>query len=66
MRQSSTVRLAGLLGLGIALAAAAAFYGGATVAGYAPVARYGGALWVGLLAWIITMPVLAPLLRRGA
>ncbi|HLA25370.1 MAG TPA: hypothetical protein VJ206_08245 [bacterium] len=58
----NTVRLAGLIGLAIAGAAAGAFV--AAAGGQAGVARYGGAAWVFILAWIITMPVLAPSLKR--
>ncbi|MDQ7844509.1 MAG: hypothetical protein QN141_05290 [Armatimonadota bacterium] len=58
------IRRAGLLGVLVALAAALAFFGiTAVLGGYPPVARYGGAAWVFLLTWIITMPVLAPLLK---
>jgi len=55
---------AGTLGAGMALAAAIVFAIAASAAG--PVARYGGAVWVFILAWIILMPVLAPWLKaRG-
>jgi len=60
----NTIRLAGLLGLGVAVAAALLFVAGAGAAGYGGVARYGGAVWVFILAWIITMPMLGPALRR--
>jgi len=61
-----TVRLAGLVGLAVAAAAAALFIAAAGADGQAGVARYGGAAWVFLLAWIITMPVLAPWLKGRA
>ena len=55
---------AGTLGAGMALAAAIVFAIAASAGG--PVARYGGAVWVFILAWIILMPVLAPWLKaRG-
>lgn len=67
MAQGSAVRQAGVLGLLLALAAALVFVGITTaMGGYPPVARYGGAAWVFVLTWIITMPVLAPQLRRRA
>ncbi len=59
----NTVRLAGLLGLVIAGAAAALFIVAAGGQGQLSVARYGGGAWVFILAWIITMPVLAPWLK---
>ncbi len=63
--QGSAVRQAGVLGVLLALAAVLTFFGITTVlGGYPPVARYGGAAWVFVLTWIITMPVLAPRLRR--
>jgi hypothetical protein len=62
----NTVRLAGLVGLAIAAAAAAVFIAAAGQMGQAGVARYGGGAWVFILAWIITMPVLAPWLRGRA
>jgi hypothetical protein len=52
------VRDAGSLGTLIALAAAVVFALAATRAG--PVARYGGAVWVFILTWVVLMPVLAP------
>jgi len=65
MKQGNAVRQAGIFGLLVALGAAVAFHGlAALLGGYPPVARYGGAAWVFLLAWIITMPVLAPLLKN--
>lgn len=58
------VVLAGWIGGLAALAAALAFFGiTAVLGGYPAVARYGGASWVFLLTWIITMPVLAPMLK---
>ena len=58
------LRTVGMLGAGIALAAAIVFAMAASSGG--PVARYGGAVWVFILAWIILMPVLAPWLKaRG-
>jgi hypothetical protein len=58
------LRIAGMLGAGMALAAAIVF--AIAAAGTGPVARYGGAVWVFILAWIILMPVLAPWLKaRG-
>jgi len=58
------LRTAGMLGAGMALAAAIVFAIAASAGG--PVARYGGAVWVFILAWIILMPVLAPWLKaRG-
>jgi len=65
MKPGSAVRQAGILGLLVALGAALLFHGvAAYLGGFPPVARYGGAAWVFLLAWIITMPVLAPLLKN--
>lgn len=69
--RGSSVTLAGWLGVLAALAAALAaalIFSGITITlgGYPAVARYGGAVWVFLLTWIITMPVLAPRLKRRA
>lgn len=65
--QGSAVRQAGLVGALLALAAALAFVAiTMALSGYPPVARYGGAAWVFALTWIITMPVLAPWLKRMA
>ncbi len=58
----TTVRSAGTLGALIALGAAVVFAFAAAGAG--PVARYGGAVWVFILTWIILMPVLAPWLKE--
>ncbi len=64
-KNDGTVRRAGALGVLAAGAAAALFLAGTwLVDGSPPVARFGGAGWVFILAWIITMPVLAPWLRR--
>jgi hypothetical protein len=57
------LRTAGTLGAGIALAAAIVFAIAASAAG--PVARYGGAVWVFVLAWIILMPILTPTPKDG-
>jgi len=54
---------AGTLGAGIALAAAIVFAIAASAAG--PVARYGGAVWVFVLGWIILMPILTPTPKDG-
>ena len=60
----NTVRNAGTLGALMASAAAVVF--AIAAAGTGPVARYGGAVWVLILTWIILMPVLAPWLKaRG-
>jgi len=56
------MRHAGALGALLALGAAAAFTLAAS--GFGPVARYGGAVWVFILTWIILMPVLAPWLKE--
>ena len=65
MKPGSAVRQAGIYGLIVALGAALLFHGlAAFLGGYPAVARYGGAAWVFLLTWIITMPVLAPLLKN--
>ncbi len=66
MKQESTIRQAGFYGLLVALGAAVLFHGLAALTGaYPAVARFGGAAWVFLLTWIITMPLLAPRLKRG-
>ena len=62
----NTIRLAGVLGLAVAGAAAAAFIVASGVQGHAGVPRYGGAAWVFLLVWIITMPILGPWLKGRA
>ena len=56
-----TVRSAGALGSLIALGAALLF--AAAASGTGTVARYGGAVWVFILTWIILMPVLAPWMK---
>lgn len=64
-KRRDIVQLASLVGTGIALLAGALFFLVTSAFGeYPPVARYGGAVWVFLLTWIITMPVLAPWLKR--
>jgi len=66
MKQESTIRQAGFYGLLVALGAAVLFHGLAALTGaYPAVARFGGSAWVFLLTWIITMPLLAPRLKRG-
>lgn len=62
-QRASPVRNAGLLGIVIALGAAGVFLAAAAPGVYPPIARYGGAAWVFILAWIILMPVLAPWLK---
>ena len=62
MTTRGTVRSAGTLGALIALGAAVLFVLAAVGAG--PIARYGGAIWVFILTWIILMPVLAPWLKE--
>ena len=58
----NTVRNAGTLGALMAVSAAVVF--AIAAAGTGPVARYGGAVWVFILTWIILMPVLAPWLKQ--
>jgi len=58
----SVARSAGGLGALFALGAAAVF--AVVASGAGPVARFGGAVWVFLLTWIILMPVLAPWMKR--
>lgn len=60
-RGGQTVRGAGTLGALVAAGAGVVF--AVTAAGSDPVARYGGAVWVFILTWIILMPVLAPWLK---
>lgn len=63
-QRESPVRNAGVLAALIALGAAGIF--AIAAAGTEPVARYGGAVWVLILTWIVLMPVLAPWLKaRG-
>jgi len=64
-KRRDVVQVASLVGTGIALLAGLLFFAVTSASGgYPPVARYGGAVWVFLLTWIITMPVLAPWLKR--
>ncbi|MDR7435703.1 MAG: hypothetical protein QN189_11315 [Armatimonadota bacterium] len=64
-KESNVVQRAGLIGMVIALLAGLLFLAVTSLwGGYPAVARYGGAVWVSLLTWIITMPVLAPWLKR--
>lgn len=58
---SQTVRGAGAIGALIALGAGIVF--AAAAPGNDPVARFGGAVWVFILTWIILIPVLAPWLK---
>jgi len=60
-QRESPVRHAGVLAALVALGAAGIF--ALAVADAEPVARYGGAVWVFILTWIILMPVLAPRLK---
>lgn len=62
-QRASPVRNAGLLSIVIALGAAGVFLAAAAAGAYPAIARYGGAAWVFILAWIILMPVLAPWLK---
>lgn len=61
MTTQRTVRSAGTLGALIALGAAVLF--GLAAVGAGPTARYGGAIWVFILTWIILMPVLTSRLK---
>lgn len=49
---------------GISLALALAFYLLTGAGRYDAVARYGGAIWVFILAMIITMPVIIPWIKK--
>lgn len=62
VQRRSPVQNAGVLGALLALGAAAVF--AVAAAGTGPVARYGGAVWVFVLTWIILLPVLAPWLKE--
>ncbi|MGH2373222.1 MAG: hypothetical protein ACRDIC_07035 [bacterium] len=52
------------VGVLIALALGLLFLGAARAAGSAPVAQYGGALWVFMLSLLITLPLLTPVMRK--
>jgi len=64
MNENKVATVSALWYTGISLALAAVFYlltGGGK---YDSVARYGGAIWVFILAMIITMPVIIPIVKK--
>ena len=57
-------RRSALIYLPIALGAALLFFLAASLGNYPTVARFGGALWVGLLGLIVSMPVVTSRIKR--
>lgn len=62
----SPVRTSARTSLLLALAAGGAFTLAARSAGAPAVAQAGGALWIFLLTLLISLPLLTPIVRRGA
>ncbi len=57
-------RRSALIYLPISLGAALLFVLAASLGNYTPVARIGGAVWVGLLSLIVSMPVIIDRVKR--
>ena len=57
-------RRSALIYLPIALGAALLFFLAASLGNYPTVARFGGAVWVGLLSLIVSMPVVTGRVKR--
>lgn len=63
--EKEVARRSALIYLPLSLGAAVAFYLAASLAGgYPPVARIGGAVWVGLLCLIVSMPIVTSRIKR--
>ena len=65
--EKEVARRSALLYLPLSLGAATLFYLAASLTGgYPPVARIGGAVWVGLLSLIVSMPIVTSRVKRQA
>lgn len=59
------LRISYLLSLGFALLLSASFFASTSLRGdYNVLARYGGALWVLVLGLIVSLPTVAPIVKR--
>lgn len=65
--EKEVARRSALIYLPLSLGAAALFFLAASlVGGYPPVAKIGGAVWVGLLSLIVSMPIVTSRVKRQA
>ncbi len=64
LNKSSVGLISALIYLPISLAAAGLFFVAAVVGGYPWVARIGGAVWIFVLALIITMPLVTSTVKK--
>jgi hypothetical protein len=64
MKKYGVGLISALIYLPVALAAAALFFAAAVTGGYSWVARIGGAVWVLVLALIITMPMVTAAVKK--
>ena len=64
--EAAIARRSARIYLPIALGAALLFLGAASLGGYPVVARFGGAVWVGLLSLIVSMPLVIDRVKRRA
>jgi hypothetical protein len=62
--EREVARRSALIYLPIALGAALLFFVAASLGDYPVVARVGGAVWVGLLSLIVSMPVVTDRVKR--
>ena len=62
--EAEIARRSALIYLPIALGAALLFFVAASLGAYPSVARFGGAVWVGLLSLIVSMPLVTDRVKR--
>ncbi|MEW5987589.1 MAG: hypothetical protein AB1791_13230 [Chloroflexota bacterium] len=63
--EKEVARKSALIYLPVAIGAALLFLSAASlVGGYPPVARIGGAVWVGLLSLIVSMPIVTARVKK--
>lgn len=64
-KRSSVGRVSALIYTAVSAVAALAFFlTASSLGGYTPTAIFGGTAWVFLLTMIVTMPTVAPLVKR--
>ena len=64
--EKAIARKSALIYLPISIGAALLFFAAASAGGYATVARVGGAVWVGLLSLIVSMPIVISRVKKQA
>ncbi len=64
--EKAIARQSALIYLPISIGAALLFVLAASAGGYPPVARLGGAVWVGLLSLIVSMPIVISRVKKQA